>query len=345
MNVLVTGAFGNIGTSTVEELVRQGHSIRCFDLRTRANVRKAHKLNGRVDVVWGDLRRREDLAAAVRGQEVVIHLAFIIPKLSATGFESEDFPDWAREVNVGGTQNLIEAMLAQPRRPRLIFASSYHIYGRTHHLPPPRTVDDPVQPIEHYAHHKVECEQMIRASELEWAILRLAASLPIAMKLDPGMFDIPLDNRMEYIHTRDVGLALANAVSNPQVWGKILLIGGGDRCQYTYRQITHKVLDGMGVGTLPEEAFSATPFPTDWLDTRESQALLHYQRHTLDDYVKDMQGLLGAKRRLIRAFRPMVRSLLLKQSPYYRAGQPSWLAAVMQGIKWLRGKPGRVRAG
>jgi len=46
------------------------------------------------------------------------------------------------------------------------------------------------------------------------------------------MFDVPLDNRMEYAHTRDVGLAMANAVSSEEVWGKILLIGGGARCQY-----------------------------------------------------------------------------------------------------------------
>jgi UDP-glucose 4-epimerase len=300
MKVLLTGAFGNIGTSTLEELLAQGHQVRAFDLRTRANERTARKFNGQTEVIWGDLRCRSDVAAAVRDQDIVIHLAFIIPKLSTTGFGCEDYPDWAREVNVGGTQNLLEAMQAQPHPPKLLFASSYHIYGRTHHLPPPRTVADPVEPIEHYAQHKVACEQMIRASGLEWAILRLAASLPIAMKLDPGMFDVPLDNRMEYVHTRDVGLAFANAVSSSDVWGKVLLIGGGPRCQYLYREITDRVLDGLGVGPLPGEAFTSTPFATDWLDTRESQRLLHYQRYTLDDYVRDMRSALGARRFLAR---------------------------------------------
>ena len=115
------------------------------------------------------------------------------------------------------------------------FTSSLHVYGRTQHLPPPRTVTDPVQPFEHYACHKVACEEMIRASGLSWAILRLAATLPLALKLDPGMFDVPLNNRIEYIHTRDVGLALANAVSSDDIWGKTLLIGGGPRCQFTYQ--------------------------------------------------------------------------------------------------------------
>jgi len=115
MKVLLTGAFGNIGKSTLEELVRQGHIVRCFDLKTRSNEKAARRYRDRIQVVWGDLRRRADVAAAVRDQEVVIHLAFIIPKLSTTGFESEEHPDWAREINVGGTQNLIEAMKADIR--------------------------------------------------------------------------------------------------------------------------------------------------------------------------------------------------------------------------------------
>ncbi len=353
MNVLLTGAFGNIGTSTLDELVRQGHRVRCFDLETRANRQAARKLGcpavrrlgGQVEVMWGDLRRYEDVDAAVEGQDVVIHLAFIIPKLSATGYESEDHPDWARAVNVGGTENLLKAARAQPHPPRMLFASSYHIYGRTHDQLPPRTVDDPVQPLEHYAHHKVECEEKIRSSGLTWSILRLAASLPIALKLDPGMFDIPLDNRMEYVHTRDVGLAFANAVTSQEVWGKVLLIGGGPRCHYTYRQITDKVLDGMGVGPLPEEAFATVPFPTDWLDTGESQRLLAYQRHTLDDYVQDLQGRLGYRRRLVRACRPLVRYLLLKQSPHHLAGRAGWVYAAIQGLKALKGGPHHVEVG
>jgi len=339
MNVLLTGAFGNVGQSTLRELLKLGHSVRCFDVKTRANERAARRFKGPIEVQWGDLRRPDDLVAAVRDQDVVIHLAFIIPKLSATGFESEDHPDWALEVNVGGTRNLIAAMAAQPKPPKLLFASSYHIYGRTQHMAPPRTVDDPVQPIEHYAKHKVEAEALIRASGLEWAIFRLAAVLPIAMKMDPGMFDVPLDNRMEYVHTRDVGWAFANAVNHPDVWGKTLHIGGGLRCQYLYREITEKVLDAMGVGPLPEAAFTSTPFPTDWLDTAESQHLLHYQRHTLDDYVADMAARLGYRRVLVRAFRPLVRYWLLTQSAHLHPDRADWVPALLYKIKMLKNPP------
>jgi nucleoside-diphosphate-sugar epimerase len=320
MNVLLTGAFGNVGTSTLEELIRQGYTVRCFDLKTKANKKAAQRFKGQVEVVWGDLRHPKDIAAAVRDQEVVVHLAFIIPKLSATGVESEDRPDWAREINVGGTQNLLDALKALPKPSKIIFASSYHVYGRTQDQPPPRTVSDPVQPVEHYSHHKIECERMVKASGLEWAIIRLSAALPLAIKMDPGMFDVPLDNRIEFVHTRDVGLAIANAVSSQDIWGKTLLIGGGSRCQYYYREIAQQVLDAMGVGMLPKEAFGLTPFPTDWVDTTESQKLLNYQRRDLGDYIQEMRALLRYRRHVIRLFRPVVRHWLLKKSPYFVGG-------------------------
>jgi len=329
MKVLLTGAFGNVGQSTLQEMIKQGHSVRCFDLKTKANEGIARKFGKQIEVVWGDLRCPEDVQAAVHGREVVVHLAFIIPKLSATGIESESNPGWAYEVNVGGTRNLLKAMAALPKPPRIIFTSSLHVYGRTQDQPPPRTALDPVQPLEHYTRHKIECEQMIKASSLQWTILRLAATLPVRLILDPGMFDVPLDNRIEFVHTRDVGLAITNAINSEDIWGKTLLIGGGPSCQFYYRDLVQQILEAIGIGMLPEQAFASIPFCTDWLDTAESQQLLHYQQHTLDDYIQDLLTLLSYKRHLIRLFRPMVRYWLLRKSPYWqrsrsRKARMSW---------------------
>jgi len=320
MKVTVTGAFGNVGTSAVEELLRRGHTVRCFDLPTRRNRRRARMLPRRVEVIWGDLRNRNDVRACVVGQEAVAHLAFIIPKMSATGVESETHPEWAREINVGGTRNVIEEMRGQCPSAKVIFTSSFHVYGRTQDQAPPRTVTDPVRATEHYSQHKIDCEAMVRSSGLDWAIFRLAATLPIAIQLDPGMFDVPLANRMEFVHTRDVGLAIANGVSHPGVWGKVLNIGGGPSCQFEYGEMVERILDRMGLGMLPDGAFGTVPFPTDWLDTAESQSLLSYQRRDLSHYLDDMSTLLGYRRRLIRAFRPIVRAWVLRKSPYYGTG-------------------------
>ena len=65
MKVLLTGAFGNVGTSTLEELAERGHQVRCFDLQTKANRRTAKRFAGQMEVVWGDLRNPEAVADAV----------------------------------------------------------------------------------------------------------------------------------------------------------------------------------------------------------------------------------------------------------------------------------------
>lgn len=222
----MTGAFGNVGTSAVAALLKRGHQVRCLDLHTRVNRRTVRRFGGEIEVVWGDPRRPQDPAAAIRDQDVVVHLAFIIPNMSTTGVESEKRPDWARDINVGGTRNLLHAMESLATPPKILLASSYHVFGQTQHQPPPRTIADPVQPTEHHPRHKVVCERMLKRSGLEWSIFRLAATLPLALRLDPGMFDVPLDNRMEFVHTRDVGEAVAKGVSNGKIWGRTLLIGG-----------------------------------------------------------------------------------------------------------------------
>jgi UDP-glucose 4-epimerase len=322
MKVLVTGAFGNIGRSAVDELLRRGHEVRCFDLKTKANMKVARRIKHEAESVLGDLRNPEDVAIAVRDRDVVVHLAFVIPRLSATGVNSEDEPEWAREINVGGTRNLIQAMKSQPHPAKLLFASSFHIYGCTQDQAPPRKVTDPPHPIEHYAHHKVECEGLVRESGLDWVIFRLAAALPVRLIFDPGMFDVSLDNRIEFVHTRDVGLAIANALEIEEAWGRTWHIGGGPACQIYQRDLVESVLDVVGLGMLPEEAFPSEPYPTDWLDTMESQKVLHYQRYTLQDYLQDLKSKLGFRRYFVRMLRPIIRAILLSKSPLLTARSP-----------------------
>jgi len=339
MNILLTGAFGNVGRSTLTALLERGDRVRTFDLPTPANRKAARALDGRIDPTWGDLRRPDDLAAAVNmpgGLDAVIHLAFVIPTLSATGVRCEERPDFARTVNVGGTRNLIDALNNLEKRPRLVFASSLHVYGPTQHLAPPRTTDETPAPIEHYARHKVEAEGMVRQSGLEWCIMRLAAALPVRLILDRAMFDVPLDNRIEFIHTRDAGQGFAAAAGCPATAYKTLLLGGGPRCQLIYRQIMTEILETVGVGALPECCFTTTPFSVDWLDTRESQALLGYQQRTFDDYTADLRCLLGPLRHAARAFRPLVRRWLISRSPYIKAGKAAVRSSRRLGYTTVR---------
>jgi nucleoside-diphosphate-sugar epimerase len=311
MNILLTGAFGNIGISTLKALAGRGHRIRCFDLPCRTNRRLARKHATHMEVVWGDIRQPEEVQRAVQDQDVVIHLAALIPELAHTGQNSEQHPELAQAVNVGGMVNLLEAVHAMPKPARIFFTSTLHVYGRTQHLPPPRNIDCALNPVELYAKQKVICEQLLRDSGLQWAVFRLAAALPVRLVLRRAMFQIPLHNRIEYIHRLDAGMALANAVDQDLLWGKVWLIGGGAQCQMTYGDMLNQVMALMGQAPMPAKLFSQVDYSVDWLDTLASQQLLHYQQRTFDDYVHDLKTILGARLYGIRLCRLPVRAVLL----------------------------------
>lgn len=314
MKVLVTGGFGNIGNNTIHELLAQGHAVRVLDLKTPANQKTAKTWGDRIEVVWGDLTKPDDVAAAVAGVDAVIHLAAIIPPLT------EQKPEFCERVNVGGTKNVIAACEAQAHKPRLVFSSSVAVYGPQFHKAPPRRADEPYDPSDNYGRHKVACEQAIHASGLDWVILRLGAVPPVSLDtIDPLMFDVALDSRIEFVHPKDVGLACANAATRDGVVGKTLLIGGGPACQFEYREFLRRALAAMGIPMLPDDCFGPHHFYTDYMDTEESQRLLQYQRYTFDDYNAQVRELLGWRAVFLPLARPFVWRYLRRLSPYWRA--------------------------
>lgn len=317
MNVLITGAFGNLGTNAIRKLIKKDHRVRCFDLKTKATEKTARRFKNRygdkLDVVWGDIRNRDDVAGAVRDQDVVVHLSFIMPPGTDTR------PEWAREINIGGTQNLIDAMKLQPKKPKIIFSSSFTVFGDTQNQPPPRKVSDPVVASDNYTQHKIECEKLCRESGLDWCIMRFGVVPPISIGgATPKMYAFPFKARIEFVHPGDAGLAIANAVGSDSVWGKVLLIGAGKGGQITYGEFLGRMMEIMGVGRLPEEAFGNEPAYMDWMDTEESQRLLQYQAHTFDDFLGELPRLLGPARYIMPLFRPIARRWVLGKSPYYK---------------------------
>ena len=190
--------------------------------------------------------------------------------------------------------------------------------GYTQDREPPVKVTDPVHPPNNYTRTKVECEKLVQESGLTWCIMRFANVASIEFTPNPMLFFIALDSRMEFIHTKDAGLAVANAAKSDKVWGKILLIGGGSRNQFRFRDYIQRSLDAMGLGRFPEEAFGNLPATPDWIDTSESQAVLDYQRRTFDDFIKDRLDWLGPKTDELLARQAKLRQELLDQSPYYK---------------------------
>lgn len=130
MDVVVTGAAGFIGSQLAERLVGRGDRVTGIDCFTDY-YDVAHKrenlsaLQGRAGFT---LRRDDlctaDLAAVLRGAEVVFHLA---GQPGVRGSWADGFAEYC-DNNVLATQRLLEAAHAAGV-PRVVYASSSSVYG------------------------------------------------------------------------------------------------------------------------------------------------------------------------------------------------------------------------
>jgi UDP-glucose 4-epimerase len=317
MRILITGAFGNVGTSTLNELLKRGHQVRIFERNTLKNRIRAKKYKEKAEIMLGNILNIGDVGKAVSGVDVVIHLAAVIPPLT------DRIPELAEYINVGGTESIINAIKKQSKRPKLIYTSSVAVYGDRLDSPYIEKTDPTnPSPDDRYAMQKLKCEELIKKSGLEWLIFRLTAVFPAnKLKLDPIMYDMPLETSLEICSSEDVGFAIANAVDNTTVWGNIFHIAGGERCRTTYRALLNRMFDILGMGTdfLSDKAFRKSGFHCGYMDTDESERYLHYQRHTLEDYYQEVLKNYRIKRIFITLVRPLARWLLMRKSPYYGA--------------------------
>lgn len=316
--ILLTGAFGNVGQNTLKQLINRGHDVTCFDLQNPTNKKSCAKLLQRwqFKTIWGNILNKNDLINAVEGKDCIIHLAAIIPPLS------EKNPDLTYKVNVEGTQNIIHAAKMVLTKPRIIMASSVSVHGPTMHLEPPINADNPLNPSDYYSQTKVECEKLLKESGLPWLILRLAAVSvdKITLKFDYVLYEIPLEQRTEFVASKDCGIAFANAAKLNE-HNKIFLIGGGEGCQLRGREFLEGFLDAFGLPMLPDKAFK-TPqkkedwFYIDWLNTTESQEALQFQTTTFQQYVESMKKKYRLARLGIKIISPFIKLALIRMSPY-----------------------------
>lgn len=320
MRVLVTGAFGRLGLEGVERLLKEGHSVTAFDVPNPRNRKAARRFADRVRIVWGDIRSPADVGSAVSGCDAIIHNAGVLAPAS------ENHPDLAYAVNVGGTKNIIDAMRREDESPVIVFASSLSVCGPRVPGGPPLTGEHPAIGTDHYTSNKAECEQLLRESGLPYVIFRIGVSVGVkaaAGDLSPDvfrvLFSIDPDTRLEWVHPEDVALAQLRAIERPDAIGKTLMIGGGESCRLTFREFYGAMFEATGVGRFPPEAYGSGAYYCDWLDTGESQSILGYQRISFEEFIGQMRKASRFSRPLARLFAPLIRWYMLRFSDAWQA--------------------------
>jgi nucleoside-diphosphate-sugar epimerase len=200
-SLLLTGATGLVGSRLLPRLVEDGFECRAL---VRGDVALPPGATG----VRGDLADPATLRAAVEGVNAVVHLAAL--------FRTDD-QDAIWRANLDGTRNLVAAVQEHAPRARFVMSSTGNVYDADAARPALET--DMCSPTAAYPASKVAAEQLLRDSDLTWAVLRLPfvygegdghlASIPA---LAPR-FGLHPANTYSVAHHRDIAVAVRLALT------------------------------------------------------------------------------------------------------------------------------------
>ena len=155
--IIVTGADGFIGSHLTEELVRRGYDVRAFVLYNSFNSwgwldHSSKEVKDNLEVFTGDIRDPHGVKTAMKGCDVVLHLAALI----AIPY-SYHSPDTYVDTNIKGTLNIVQAARELGIQ-KVIHTSTSEVYGTAQFVP--ITEEHPLQGQSPYSASKIGADQM-----------------------------------------------------------------------------------------------------------------------------------------------------------------------------------------
>ena len=162
--ILITGGLGNLGLWFVEKLQ---NNFEVFVLSRKNSIPETVLIPKNFKLISADIRNIEDLNLKIpKKLDFIIHLA------SFNEFFVDNYYKLALEINTLGTRNIIE--IAKTRQiQKLIYFSTFHIYGKSSGIVSEKTEPDPKND---YALTHYFAELYIKQSNLPYLILRLTNS-------------------------------------------------------------------------------------------------------------------------------------------------------------------------
>lgn len=209
---LLVGGSGFIGTNFAKFLIENDYDFKIYDKNKSKFLPKC------VNIVVGDIRDKKRLSKAMKGCDVVFHLATMPPSVRLSQYEIHD-------IDVNGTQNVLETAQENKVKKVIFTSSASHVYGLVEKRLCPIREECPLHPINEYGESKVLaevlCKQTSETTSLQTIILRLSMSLgpynfdPILVENLVSLFKnkrivLPGDgtSKNQSIHVKDVSMVL-----------------------------------------------------------------------------------------------------------------------------------------
>ena len=247
MKILLTGATGFVGSHMLERLVADGHNVRAV-VRDRMALDKPPG-RGSVEGVSGDVVSGNGLDQAARECEAAIHLVGIIQETKDSTFE---------KVHHQGTVNVLTAAKkAGVRRFLQMSALGARADG-----------------VSEYQTSKWRAEEAVRASGMEWVILRpsvifgprdgFVTQMIEVMRSSPLLRPVPGNGRYPFrpVYIADVVECFVQSLTNPASTGQTIALVGGE--ELTLDELLRAVADYIGV----RKPAVHVPFPIIYFNSK-----------------------------------------------------------------------------
>jgi UDP-glucose 4-epimerase len=155
--ILITGGAGFIGSHLVDRLMMGSHNVTVFDNLSNGSLKNLESWleNEHFRFIKGDLKKLGDVGEAVKGIELVFHLA-ANPEVRL----GETNPYIHFQENLMATFNLLEAVRKSASAKTFVFFSTSTVYGEAAILPTPENYG-PSIPISTYGASKLGCEALV----------------------------------------------------------------------------------------------------------------------------------------------------------------------------------------
>lgn len=155
--ILITGADGFIGSHLTETLIQEGYDVRAFVYYNSFNSwgwldTLNSSIKSQLDVFAGDIRDPHGVKSAMKGCDVVMHLAALI----AIPY-SYHSPDAYVDTNIKGTLNVMQAA-RELGTEKIVVTSTSEVYGTA--LTVPISEDHPLQGQSPYSATKIGADQI-----------------------------------------------------------------------------------------------------------------------------------------------------------------------------------------
>ena len=245
MKIALTGATGFTGGRLLARLRADGHEVSALARMPAATAG--------VRWVAGDLRDADAIGRLVEGAEAVVHVAAV--------YRTAGHPDaYYRDVNVGGTQRLLEAA-ARAGVSRFVHTSTVGVHGDV--KSPPADETAPMAPGDIYQQTKAEAEALAldyhRRRGVPVAVVRPAAIygpgetrlLKLFRAIARGRYAIVGSGRAFYhpVYIDDLVDGYVLALQRPEAVGEAFIVGGPR--YVSQRELADRIARHTGGRVLP----------------------------------------------------------------------------------------------